>query len=141
MSNSSPQLDPSAKSYSLDQLLTQFGYQEPSQSSLSLTDECPQCARHGLYIDEGVLVCQYCQCEHGGLIDEYPEWRNYGNDSNQTSDPTRCGFSIHPLLVESSYVMTIGYTRNTYLNRLRQLNIWQSMPYHERLLKSVFDRL
>jgi transcription initiation factor TFIIB len=103
--------------------------------------ECPQCHHFGLFIDEGVLICQNCLCEYGGMIDDSAEWRTYSSDDHRMGDPTRCGNYINPLMVESSYGTAIGYTKNTYFNHLKQLNNWQSMPYHERSLKLVFDRL
>ena len=135
-----------------DQLLSQFDRVNPIEFQLPVKElaieatnyniyECPNCYRHGLYIDEGIILCQMCQCEYGGLIDDSAEWRNYGSDDHRTNDPTRCGTSSHPLLVESSYGTTLGYTKNNYFNRLKQLNNWQAMPYHERSLKAVFDRL
>jgi transcription initiation factor TFIIB len=103
--------------------------------------ECPQCHNQGLFVDEGVVICRQCNHEYGGLIDSTAEWRSYNVDDNRTSDPTRCGTSINPLLPESSYGSTLGYSKNMYFNHLKQLNNWQSMPYHERSLKLVFDRL
>lgn len=150
-------------SYNLEQVLSQFGFIKQIETSAHLTPisrstddetpqskidivnrsiyECPKCLRQGLCIDDGVLLCQHCKCEYGGLIDDGAEWRNYGNDDHRTTDPARCGTSSHPLLVESSFGTTLGFTKNAYFNRLKQLNNWQAMPYHERSLKLVFDRL
>lgn len=103
--------------------------------------ECPMCHYHGLFVDDGIVICRQCKSEYGGLIDDNAEWRNYTVDDHRTSDPTRCGTAVNPLLVESSYGTSIGFTKNSYFNHLKQLNNWQSMPYHERSLKLVFDRL
>lgn len=103
--------------------------------------ECPNCLSQRLSVHDGVLLCCECNCEFKELIDDSAEWRNYCNDEHRNSDPTRCGTSGHPLLIESSYGSTLGYTKNNYFNRLKQLNNWQAMPYHERSLKTVFDRL
>jgi len=103
--------------------------------------ECPSCHYFGLFIDEGILLCRNCLCEYGGIIDDTAEWRNYSVDDHHMSDPARCGTFINPLMIESSYGTTLGYTRNNYFNHLKQLNNWQAMPYHERSLKLVFDRL
>lgn len=102
--------------------------------------KCPNCHHFGLFVEEGVLVCQNCQCEYGCTIDDNAEWRSYSDD-HRMSDPTRCGTSVNPLLIESSYGTSIGYSKSSYFNHLKQLNNWQSMPYHERSLKLVFDRL
>ena len=148
---------------SLEQLLSQFGYIEPSdfvningplkinkpidsiESTIGNMNysiyECPNCFRQGLCIDDGILLCKHCKSEFGSLIDDSAEWTNYGNNDQRTVDPVRCSTSGHPLLVESSYGTTLGFTKNNYFNRLKQLNNWQAMPYHERSLKLVFDRL
>lgn len=132
----------------MDDLLSQFGYkQTPISTQIKIEAdghsiyECPSCKKHGLFVDDGILICQYCHCEYGNLIDDSAEWRNYGNEDQRGNDPTRCGNSSHPLLIEASYGTTIGYSKNPYFNHLKKLNNWQAMPYHERSLKEVFDRL
>lgn len=102
---------------------------------------CPECQHYSLCTDDGIIVCRNCHTEYGGMIDDNAEWRNYGADDNRSTDPARCGASVNPLLLESSYGTTIGYTKSMFFNRLKQLNNWQSMPYPERSLKLVFDRL
>lgn len=102
--------------------------------------ECPYCGRYELHVDDGVIVCSSCYRECGEVIDNAAEWRTYSED-HRTSDPVRCGSSVNPLLVESSYGTSFNFSRNLYLNHLKQMNDWQSMPYHERSLKIVFDRL
>jgi transcription initiation factor TFIIB len=129
----------------ISQIIAQFesGDQDPTSTTAPNRSiyECPNCNHYGLFVDNGVIVCQKCHCEYGGVIDDNPEWRSYSADDHRTTDPTRCGASVNPLLVESSYGTTIGYARNTYFNHIKQLNDWQSMPYPERSLKMVFDRL
>lgn len=110
-----------------------------SQSS-SMYD-CPYCKRPSLSVDEGNVVCTNCLRDFGSVIDDNAEWRSYNNDDSHGNDPTRCGGSINPLLVESSFGTTMGYSKNNYFNHLKQLNTWQSMPHHERSLKLVFDKL
>lgn len=114
---------------------------DDSECFNSKLNMCSMCNQSGLYVDNGVLVCHNCGEEYGGVVDENPEWRNYGGDDNHSVDTTRCGGLINPLLIESSYGTSIGYTKNGYFNHLKQLNNWQSVPYHERSLKMVFDRL
>lgn len=101
---------------------------------------CSNCHFANLYVEDGTIICPQCYYEYGNLIDDSAEWKNY-NDDQRMSDPTRCGSSVNPLLVESSYGTSIGYTKNLYFNHLKKINGWQSMPYHERSLKNVFDRL
>lgn len=127
-----------------DDLINQFHSQGTSSAEIEMSYdvyECPNCYKSGLHHDDGLLVCRECKSEFGHVIDDSPEWRRYNNDDSRSGDPTRCGGAGHPLLVESSFGTTIGYTRNGYFGKLRQLNNWQSMPYHERSLKIVFDEL
>ena len=111
------------------------------QSSAQDVEQCPNCHQSDLVLEDGVLMCHVCQLEFGNIIDDTAEWRCYNVDDHHVSDPIRCGATINPLLIESSYSTSIGYTRNPYYSHLKQLNDWQSMPYHERSLKIVFDDL
>ena len=125
--------------FDFEQLLVQFEepqtlHKDPIHQNRSIY-ECPKCAQHGLLIEDGNIICQRCGCEYGGVIDNMAEWHNYNADDHRSSDPTRCGTAINPLLLESSYGTTLGFSRSNYCNHLRQLNSWQSMPYHERSLK------
>jgi len=131
----------------IEQIIEQFHLEcsddhDPKQKQANICKnyQCYNCLRHNVIVDEGILVCQYCQTEYGELIDDNAEWRNY-NDDYQSADLTRCETNFNRLLIESSYGTTIGYTKNGYFNHLKQFNNWQSMPYHERSLKTVFDRL
>jgi transcription initiation factor TFIIIB Brf1 subunit/transcription initiation factor TFIIB len=124
-----------------DQLIEQFKDNHVVPPTCNFNDSCIKCDTElSLSIGDGIIVCPNCHTEYGATIDDSAEWRNYGEDS-RSSDPSRCGTSWHPLLIESSYGTTLGYTKNTYFNRLKQLNNWQSMPPHERSLKTVFDKL
>ena len=90
--------------------------------------------------EEGFLTCSNNKC---GLIyknnlDQSAEWRFYGADDNNHSDPTRCGMPINPLLKESSYsckVLCPG--KSSYeMHKIRRYTDWQAMPYKE---KSQYD--
>ena len=62
------------------------------------------------------------------------EWRYYGADDNNNSDPTRCGMPINPMLRESSYgCKVLSYGPMTYeMRKIKQYTEWQSMPYKEK---------
>ena len=64
--------------------------------------------------------------------------RYYGADDNNTSDPTRCGMPINPLLVESSYGCKIMCNKSSSyeMRKIKRYTEWQSMPYKE---KSKYD--
>ena len=127
----------------VDQIITHFHDEDKCETQInrSKSGRCPNCHQSGVFIDEGVVICQGCYCERGESIDDSAEWRNYSVDDQRGSDPNRCGSSIHPLLIESSLGTVIGLSRSVLFNHLKRLNTWQSMPYNERSLKMVFDRL
>ena len=57
------------------------------------------------------------------VIDFSAEWRYYGADDNNNSDPTRCGMPINPLLVESSYGCKVmcGRSASYQMRKLRDI--------------------
>ena len=74
--------------------------------TISDREQCEMCQSLLAYSDEGFLTCTNDKCGiiYKDMLDHTPEWRYYGADDNQSSDPTRCGMPINPLLEESSYV-------------------------------------
>lgn len=129
-----------------EQIYHQFGYNETYEPELNKQStqniyECPVCSKSSLSQVEGLMICLSCHHDFGHSIDDTAEWRNYGSEDNRSSDPSRCGASIHPILVESSYGTTLSYSKNMAFSRLRKLNNWHAVPYHERSLKQVFDKL
>ena len=46
--------------------------------------------------------CRECGIIYKDVLDETAEWRYYGADDSNLSDPTRCGMPINPLLKESN---------------------------------------
>tara|TARA_Y100000741_G_scaffold209580_1_gene159596 strand:- start:2444 stop:3571 length:1128 start_codon:yes stop_codon:yes gene_type:complete len=101
---------------------------------------CSSCSTHLFLGDEGFLSCPNKKCGiiYKDNLDQSAEWRFYGADDNQHSDPTRCGMPINPLLQESSYsckVLCPG--RTSYeMHKIKRYTDWQSMPYKE---KSQYD--
>ena len=76
-------------------------------------ENCERCQYSLAFSDEGFLTCTNNKCGiiYKDILDHSPEWRYYGADDNQSSDPTRCGMPINPLLEESSFgckVLCIG---------------------------------
>lgn len=71
-----------------------------------------------------------------------PEWRYYGINDTKSSDPTRCGMAINPLLPEASVGSTIkpGYYDKT-MNKTRRMQDWHSMTYKERSLYNIYNEL
>lgn len=103
-------------------------------------DFCERCEHILAFSDEGFLTCTNNKCGiiYKDIVDNSPEWRWYGGDDNQNSDPTRCGMPINPLLQESSYgckVICNGHM-SYEMRKIRRYTEWQSMPYKE---KSQYD--
>lgn len=100
---------------------------------------CFNCEGDSLIYDEGIIVCENCGVDNGAMIDYQQEWRFYGSeDTKHSSDPTRCGMPINPLLPESS-LGTIILGRG--FEKYRRLNNWNSMTYKERSLLKVFKNI
>jgi transcription initiation factor TFIIB len=101
---------------------------------------CERCETILAFSDEGFLTCTNNKCGiiYKDLVDHGAEWRYYGADDNQGSDPTRCGMPINPLLEESSYgCKVLCYGPMSYeMRKIRRYTEWQSMPYKE---KSQYD--
>lgn len=103
-------------------------------------ETCERCKSILAFSDEGFLTCTNNKCGiiYKDLVDQTAEWRYYGSDDNQNSDPTRCGMPINPLLQQSSYgckVVCIG-SMSYEMRKIRRYTEWQSMPYKE---KSQYD--
>src|SRR3972149_2068692 len=100
---------------------------------------CYNCKTDSLICDDGIIVCEKCGVDNGAVIDYQQEWRFYGSDDTKySSDPTRCGMPINPLLPESS-LGTIILGRG--FDKFRKLNNWNSMSYKERSLLRVFKQI
>jgi transcription initiation factor TFIIB len=103
-------------------------------------ENCDQCDSILAFSDEGFLTCtnKNCGIIYKDLVDQTAEWRYYGADDNQNSDPTRCGLPINPLLQESSYGCKIlcNGPSSYEMIKIRRYTEWQSMPYKE---KSQYD--
>jgi transcription initiation factor TFIIB len=101
---------------------------------------CERCETSLAFSEEGFLTCTNSKCciVYKDLIDQSAEWRYYGADDNNNSDPTRCGMPINPLLVESSYGCKVlgGGPMSYEMRKIKRYTEWQSMPYKE---KSQYD--
>jgi transcription initiation factor TFIIB len=105
--------------------------------------QCDNCSSTHLIIDEGAHVCLDCKTVQSRVIDAGAEWRYYGADDSRSGDPARCGLATNDLLPKSSLGSVIGGCRgdNRDMRRIRMFQMWNSMPYWERTLYSVFDKL
>jgi transcription initiation factor TFIIB len=108
-------------------------------------EKCDLCDFSLAFSDEGFLTCTNAKCGiiYKDLVDQSAEWRYYGADDNQNSDPTRCGMPINPLLQESSFgckVLCCGAT-SYEMRKIRRYTEWQSMPYKEKSQYDEFQRI
>tara|TARA_B110001450_G_C17666806_1_gene499951 strand:+ start:2350 stop:3489 length:1140 start_codon:yes stop_codon:yes gene_type:complete len=108
---------------------------------------CDCCNYSLLITDEGFLTCSNDKCGviYKDSIDNSAEWRFYGSEDNNNSDPTRCGMPINPLLKESSFgckVICNDNRKTTYeMRKIRRYTEWQSMPYREKSQYDEFQRI
>ena len=104
---------------------------------------CDACGSTNIIVDEGAHICMQCTIVQSRVIDNGAEWRYYGADDSRDSDPARCGIATNTLLPKSSLGSVIGSSRgdNRDIRRIRMFQMWNSMPYWERTLYSVFDKL
>lgn len=95
--------------------------------------------------DEGFLVCSNSSCGiiYKDKLDQGAEWRYYGGNDTNASDPTRCGMPINPLLQESSFGCTVlTCNRSSYeMQKVRRYATWTSMPYKEKAHFNEFQRI
>ena len=96
---------------------------------------CDTCQSSLAFTEQGFLECTNKQCciVYKDVLDSSAEWRFYGADDNQSSDPTRCGMPINPLLKESSFgCKVICDGRSSYeMRKITRYTEWQSMQYKE----------
>ena len=108
-------------------------------------DMCEYCNIILMVNEDGFMCCpnRSCGIIYKNVVDHTAEWRYYGADDNQQSDPTRCGMPINPLLKESSFGCKVlsGYTNSYEMQKIRRYTEWQSMPYKEKSLYDEFQRI
>lgn len=87
----------------------------------------------------GVKVCSNCGTILDNIIDISAEWRYYGGEDTNDSDPTRCGNLVNPLLPQSSLATYIGGNFNTKFSSIKRIHKWNAMPTDERSRWTVFS--
>ena len=101
------------------------------------------CGSTDMLIEDNMQICKTCCAVVGRVIDNTAEWRYYGTDDHRDSDPSRCGLPTNSLLPKSSLGSMIGGSKRDSIDikRIRMYQLWNSMPYDERTLWSVFEKL
>ena len=94
-------------------------------------------------MDDGFPTCtnDICGIIYKDILDYSPEWRFYGADDKNATDPTRCGNPINPLLVQSSFgCKVLSSHKSSYeMKKIRKWTEWQSMPHREKSLYDEFQ--
>lgn len=106
---------------------------------------CKKCKKDSIILDSSTCICKNCGYIQDKQLCQDIEWRFYGDNDNKNSDPTRCGLPTNPLLPVSSLGSVIGKNKNFYsdwsLYKMKQYHQWNSMPYKERSLYQIFNRI
>ena len=113
--------------------------------SVGQRENCDLCESSVCFTEDGFLACCNPKCSviYTDSVDQSAEWRFYGAEDSNSSDPTRCGMPINPLLVESSYgCKVICQGASSYeMRKIRRYTEWQSMPYKEKSQYDEFQRI
>jgi len=103
------------------------------------------CDCYEFEMEETDTVCMMCGTVQSKALDFGAEWRYYGCDDNKSTNPTRCGMPTSEFLPKSSLGTVIGTERTNKhffeMARIRKYHMWNSMPYKERSLYNVINRL
>lgn len=106
---------------------------------------CDTCKSILAMSEDGFFICTNNKCGilYKDRLDQTAEWRYYGANDNNHSDPTRCGMPINPLLIESSMGCKIMCSsKSSYeMRKLRRYTEWQSMPYKEKAQYDEFEHI
>ena len=104
---------------------------------------CKLCNSQIMIMDDGFPTCtnEKCGILYKDTLDYSPEWRFYGADDKNSSDPTRCGNPINPLLQESSFGCKIlcNQKASYEMKHIRKWTEWQAMPHREKSLYDEFQ--
>ena len=108
-------------------------------------EKCDRCENVLAFSEEGFLTCTNSKCGiiYKDIVDQSAEWRYYGADDNNGTDPTRCGMPENPLLKESSFGCKVVCSGSTSyeMRKIRRYTEWQSMPYKEKSQYEEFKRI
>jgi len=106
---------------------------------------CDQCETSLCFSEEGFLLCTNPSCGiiYTDIVDQSAEWRYYGAEDNQGTDPTRCGMPMNPLLKESSLACKIicGPKASYDLRKMRRYSDWHTMSYKEKTQYDDFQKI
>ena len=106
-------------------------------------ENCKDCQTDSLVYEDGAYFCHNCGKFQEVRINQEQEWRFYGDSDSKSTDPTRVGMPMNQLLPESSLGTVISNkgSHSVEFEKLRQYHTWNTMPYKERSLYRVYERL
>lgn len=120
-----------------------YGEMKCLYQSMNESGTCDHCNSVLIITDDGFPTCTNMNCGviYKNTLDYSPEWRFYGAEDKNKSDPTRCGNPINPLLVESSFGCKVicSNTSSYEMRKIRKWTEWQSMPHKEKSLYDEFQ--
>lgn len=105
------------------------------------TETCTDCNAPLIIMEDGFPTCEKCGIMNRDKLDYSPEWRFFSSEDKNTTDPTRCGNPINPLLVQSSFGCKVLCSQNSSyeMKKIRKWTEWQSMPHKEKSLYDEFQ--
>ena len=116
---------------------------DETQDMDTASENCKGCGTDTLAYEDGAYFCHTCGVFQEVRINQEQEWRFYGDSDSKSSDPTRVGMPMNKLLPESSLGTVISNkgSHSVEFEKLRQYHTWNTMPYKERSLYRVYERL
>jgi len=116
---------------------------EKAKESKLVFEKCPSCgASEDDLLSEDILVCTKCGIVLARSLDTCAEYRYFGIENRNSTDPSRIGAPSDPRLPESSLGTMILPSGNAkIMSRVRRYHQWNMLPYKERALLGAFDRL
>jgi transcription initiation factor TFIIB len=129
--------------YEFNDILANFKLEDNSNNIITGEICCVNCNSVNFIVDDSAYTCKDCSMIIDRHFDYSAEWRYYGNDDSRDSDPSRCGLPTNTLLPKSSLgsIISGSYRDSKTMRNMRRLQVWNSMPYNERTLLNVFDKL
>ena len=105
-------------------------------------NQCDICESSLSLTEEGYMSCSNSKCAtiYKDVIETTAEWKQFNENS---TDQSRCGMPINPLLQESSFgckVMCNGGS-SYEMRKIKRYSEWQSMPYKEKSQYDEFQRI
>ena len=117
-------------------LCEEDGVLQSLTTSTNTTELCHDCKTILMMGDDGFSSCPNPKCGilYTDTLDFSPEWKFFNTEDK--TDPSRCGNPIDPLMAESSFSGKILFgPKSTYeIRKVSQWTKWKSMPHKEKSL-------